>query len=50
MANVILETSSAWDVRIDFPFSSYGYAPDLAIIASGAERNTRGRFHTDGFQ
>ncbi|MEV0252906.1 Uma2 family endonuclease [Streptomyces sp. NPDC050732] len=32
------------DVMIDFPSSQYGYAPDLAIIAPGAERNSRGRF------
>ncbi|MGV9878199.1 Uma2 family endonuclease [Streptomyces sp. NPDC003006] len=32
------------DVMIDFPSSQYGYAPDLAIIAPGAERNRRGRF------
>ncbi|GAA1892252.1 hypothetical protein GCM10009837_12840 [Streptomyces durmitorensis] len=32
------------DVMIDFPSSLYGYAPDLAIIAPGAERNSRGRF------
>ncbi|MEE1811406.1 Uma2 family endonuclease [Streptomyces sp. BE133] len=32
------------DVMIDFPSSLYGYAPDLAIIAPGSERNSRGRF------
>ncbi len=32
------------DVMIDFPSSQYGYAPDLAVIAPGAERNSRGRF------
>ncbi|MFH8485606.1 Uma2 family endonuclease [Streptomyces longisporoflavus] len=32
------------DVMIDFPSSQYGYAPDLAIVAPGAERNSRGRF------
>ncbi|QEU94247.1 Uma2 family endonuclease [Streptomyces kanamyceticus] len=32
------------DVMIDFPSSEYGYAPDLAIVAPGAERNNRGRF------
>ncbi len=32
------------DVMIDFPSSQYGYAPDLAIIVPGAERNGRGRF------
>ncbi|MFD8639569.1 Uma2 family endonuclease [Streptomyces zaomyceticus] len=32
------------DVMIDFPSSLYGYAPDLAIIAPGSERNGRGRF------
>ncbi|MEU4794313.1 Uma2 family endonuclease [Streptomyces sp. NPDC023327] len=32
------------DVMIDFPSSQYGYAPDLAIIAPGAQRNGRGRF------
>lgn len=31
-------------VMIDFPSDQYGYAPDLAIIAPGAERNSRGRF------
>ncbi|MFI8366005.1 Uma2 family endonuclease [Streptomyces sp. NPDC085466] len=29
---------------IDFPSSLWGYAPDLAIIAPGSERNKRGRF------
>ncbi|MER7515982.1 Uma2 family endonuclease [Streptomyces sp. NPDC126499] len=32
------------DVMIDFPSSLWGYAPDLAIVAPGAERNSRGRF------
>ncbi|MEU8762016.1 Uma2 family endonuclease [Streptomyces sp. NPDC048659] len=32
------------DVMIDFPPSLFGYAPDLAIVAPGAERNKRGRF------
>ncbi|WP_329623334.1 Uma2 family endonuclease [Streptomyces sp. NBC_01255] len=32
------------DVMIDFPSSQFGYAPDLAIIAPGSERNSRGRF------
>ncbi|MFC8272425.1 Uma2 family endonuclease [Streptomyces sp. NPDC057271] len=32
------------DVMIDFPSSLYGYAPDLAIVAPGSERNMRGRF------
>lgn len=32
------------DVMIDFPSSGYGYAPDLAIVTPGAERNARGRF------
>ncbi|MER8035218.1 Uma2 family endonuclease [Streptomyces hydrogenans] len=32
------------DVMIDFPSSLWGYAPDLAIIAPGSERNKRGRF------
>ncbi|MFH8620506.1 Uma2 family endonuclease [Streptomyces vietnamensis] len=32
------------DVMIDFPSSLYGYAPDLAIVAPGSERNKRGRF------
>ncbi|MFF4171057.1 Uma2 family endonuclease [Streptomyces sp. NPDC001744] len=32
------------DVMIDFPSSLYGYAPHLAIIAPGSERNRRGRF------
>ncbi|MFF3318021.1 Uma2 family endonuclease [Streptomyces sp. NPDC003035] len=32
------------DVMIDFPSSLYGYAPDLAIVAPGSERNGRGRF------
>jgi Uma2 family endonuclease len=32
------------DVMIDFPSSQYGYAPDLAIVAPDAERNSRGRF------
>ncbi|MFE0100261.1 Uma2 family endonuclease [Streptomyces sp. NPDC059009] len=32
------------DVMIDFPSSQYGYAPDLAIVAPGAERNSRDRF------
>ncbi|MEV8015054.1 Uma2 family endonuclease [Streptomyces sp. NPDC086554] len=31
-------------VMIDFPSDQYGYAPDLAIVAPGAERNSRGRF------
>ncbi|MCC9308963.1 Uma2 family endonuclease [Kitasatospora sp. RB6PN24] len=32
------------DVMIDFPSSRYGYAPDLAIVAPGAEHNSRGRY------
>ncbi|WP_367042061.1 Uma2 family endonuclease [Streptomyces sp. Je 1-332] len=32
------------DVMVDFPSSQYGYAPDLAIVAPGSERNSRGRF------
>ncbi|WP_137989216.1 Uma2 family endonuclease [Streptomyces vilmorinianum] len=32
------------DVMIDFPSSLYGYAPDMAIVAPGSERNVRGRF------
>ncbi|MFI8320902.1 Uma2 family endonuclease [Streptomyces sp. NPDC085529] len=32
------------DVMIDFPSSLWGYAPDLAIVAPGSERNKRGRF------
>ncbi|MGW4743867.1 Uma2 family endonuclease [Streptomyces sp. NPDC004290] len=32
------------DVMIDFPSSLYGYAPDLAVVAPGSERNKRGRF------
>ncbi|MFE5589812.1 Uma2 family endonuclease [Streptomyces sp. NPDC056549] len=32
------------DVMIDFPSSLWGYAPDLAVVAPGAERNIRGRF------
>ncbi|MEU8538461.1 Uma2 family endonuclease [Streptomyces sp. NPDC048717] len=32
------------NVMIDFPSILYGYAPDLAIIAPGAERNSRGRY------
>lgn len=31
-------------VMIDFPSGQYGYAPDLAIVAPGAGRNSRGRF------
>ncbi|WP_035805412.1 Uma2 family endonuclease [Kitasatospora mediocidica] len=29
---------------VDFPSSLYGYAPDLAIVAPGAEHNSRGRY------
>ncbi|WP_418957165.1 Uma2 family endonuclease [Streptomyces tritici] len=32
------------DVMIDFPSRLYGYAPDLAVVAPGSERNSRGRF------
>ncbi|MFF9015063.1 Uma2 family endonuclease [Streptomyces sp. NPDC014870] len=32
------------DVMIDFPSHLYGYAPDLAVVAPGSERNARGRF------
>ncbi|MGW4893619.1 Uma2 family endonuclease [Kitasatospora sp. NPDC004240] len=32
------------DVMIDFPSTLFGYAPDLAVVAPGAERNDRGRF------
>lgn len=32
------------DVMVDFPSSLYGYAPDLAIVAPGAEHNSRGRY------
>lgn len=32
------------DVMVDFPSSLYGYAPDLAIVAPGAEHNNRGRY------
>lgn len=32
------------DVMIDFPSSLYGYAPDLAIVAPGAEHNSRRRY------
>ncbi|RSS50958.1 Uma2 family endonuclease [Streptomyces sp. WAC01280] len=31
-------------VAIDFPSHLYGYAPDLAIVAPGSERNSRGCF------
>ncbi|MGO4630758.1 Uma2 family endonuclease [Streptomyces sp. 2RAF24] len=32
------------DVMIDFPSTLFGYAPDLAVVAPGSERNRRGRF------
>ncbi|WP_329563315.1 Uma2 family endonuclease [Kitasatospora sp. NBC_01266] len=32
------------DVMVDFPSSLYGYAPDLAVVAPGAELNGRGRY------
>ncbi|WP_051830342.1 MULTISPECIES: Uma2 family endonuclease [Streptomyces] len=32
------------DVMIDFPSTLFGYAPDLAVIAPGAEHNSRGRY------
>ncbi|MEV6973520.1 Uma2 family endonuclease [Kitasatospora sp. NPDC093806] len=32
------------DVMIDFPSTLFGYAPDMAVIAPGAERNSRRRF------
>ncbi|MQS11795.1 hypothetical protein F7Q99_05700 [Streptomyces kaniharaensis] len=32
------------DVLIDFPAAPGGLAPDLAVIAPGAERNARGRY------
>ncbi|MFF2039300.1 Uma2 family endonuclease [Kitasatospora sp. NPDC058170] len=32
------------DVMIDFPSPRFGYAPDLAVVAPGAERNARHRF------
>ncbi|MER8182513.1 Uma2 family endonuclease [Kitasatospora sp. NPDC094015] len=32
------------DVMVDFPSALHGYAPDLAIIAPGAELNGRGRY------
>ncbi|SDT78242.1 Putative restriction endonuclease [Streptomyces sp. TLI_053] len=31
-------------VMIDFPSTLFGYAPDMAVIAPGAERNSRRRF------
>ncbi len=32
------------DVKVDFPSARYGYAPDLAVVAPGAELNGRGRY------
>lgn len=32
------------DVMVDFPSTLYGYAPDLAVVAPGAEHNSRGRY------
>lgn len=32
-----------WDVRIDFPGTLNGYAPDIALVADGAEEDERGR-------
>ncbi|WP_246560631.1 Uma2 family endonuclease [Kitasatospora kifunensis] len=33
-----------FDVMVDFPSSLYGYAPDITIVAPGAEHNSRGRY------
>ncbi|MED7954136.1 Uma2 family endonuclease [Streptomyces sp. BE20] len=32
------------DAMVDFPSARSGYAPDLTVVAPGAERNGRGRF------
>ncbi|MEU5125304.1 Uma2 family endonuclease [Streptomyces mobaraensis] len=41
-AGLGIDANILWDVRIDFPGTLNGYAPDIALVKEGAEEDDRG--------